>query len=111
MMRPLIALAAVLALSVPSFAQYYPSTTIVNQGSFNVNKVVNSSGPVWSGYPGYTPAYPGYPAFGPSNTIYNYGHGNTNVIKNYSPWGGYGMPAQNTIMNYGHGNFNKIINR
>lgn len=107
MYRSLLAFAAVLALSVPTFAQG-PSTTIVNQGNFNVNKVVNVSGPSFGGY------YPGryYPAPGPSNQIFNFGSGNVNVIRNVSPsWGGYRGAPQNTIVNIGNGNQNRIINR
>lgn len=113
MMRPVIAFAALLALSVPCFAQFYPTNTIVNQGNFNVNRISNVSGPVWGGYPAYPGpvGYPGYPMPGSSNSIYNFGHGNVNSISNRAPWGGFGMPSQNTIYNMGNGNFNQIRNR
>jgi hypothetical protein len=105
MLRLLAALTISFGLTVPAFAQG-PSNVIVNQGNFNVNKIVNITPPVVC-YPG-SPGYPGYPMPGPSNTIFNYGSGNVNVVKNIG-FGGAG--AQNTIVNQGNGNFNKIVNR
>lgn len=109
MIRSLIAMTLTLALALPCFAQG-PSTVIVNNGSFNVNKVINIGAPsVVFGYPGY--GYPGMPGFGvapTSNTIQNIGYGNVNAIRNIG-FGGAG--AQNVIINQGDGNINRIINR
>jgi hypothetical protein len=105
MFRILAALTISLGLSMPAFAQG-PSNVIVNQGSFNFNKIVNVGAPAY--YPAYYPSYPVYPVPGPSTFIQNVGSGNVNVVKNIG-WGGAG--AQNTIVNVGNGNVNKIINR